>query len=213
MSGLFSVRRTPPAPAAVSSAGPAAAIAGERCEFCGEQIAGEHGHVADLVDHRLLCVCRPCYLLFAPQGAGGGRYRGVGEEVRRVVDPVVTPEAWEALGIPVDLAFLFRQDERLVAFYPGPGGATECELDLGAWSVVTAANPVLATLESDVEAVLLRRHDDRWDVYLVPVDRCYELVGAVRRHWVGLAGGSEVWAVIDAWFTTLAARAREASRG
>lgn len=185
----------------------------ERCDFCGEAIADQHGHVADLVDHRLLCVCRPCYLLFAPRGAGGGRYRGVGEEVRRIADPVLPAEAWGALGIPVDLAFFFRQQGRLLAFYPGPGGATESELDLSAWGALAAANPVLDSLRPDIEAALLRRQDERWQAYLVPVDLCYELVGAVRRHWVGLGGGAEVWAVIDAWFAALDDRAREVARG
>ena len=58
----------------------------ERCEFCAVDVGERHGHVADLQDHRLLCVCRPCYLLFGPRGSGGGRYRGVGEDVRRVED-------------------------------------------------------------------------------------------------------------------------------
>ena len=81
----------------------------ERCEFCAVDIGERHGHVADLQDHRLLCVCRPCYLLFGPRGSGGGRYRGVGEEVRRVDDLAVTDAQWDALKIPVDLVFFFRQ--------------------------------------------------------------------------------------------------------
>lgn len=205
MSGLSALRR-------ISAAPDRPVQTEERCEFCGEAIAERHGHVADLADHRLLCVCRPCYLLFAPRGAGGGRYRGVGEEVRRVVDPVLDAATWEALRIPVELAFFFRQDEQLLAFYPGPGGATESELDLAAWSAIASANPIVGSLQPDIEAVLLRRHDDAWSVYLVPVDLCYELVGAVRRHWVGLGGGAEVWAVIDAWFAALEDRAREVTR-
>ena len=37
--------------------------------------------------------------------SGGGRYRGVGEEVRRVDDLAVTAAQWDALKIPVDLVF------------------------------------------------------------------------------------------------------------
>ena len=33
--------------------------------------------------------------------------------------------------------------EHLLAFYPGPGGATESELDLAAWDDISSANPVL----------------------------------------------------------------------
>ena len=177
----------------------------ERCEFCAADIGERHGHIADLVDHRLLCVCRPCYLLFAPRGAGGGRYRGVGEEVRRVADLVLDDARWDSLRIPVDLVFFFRQSgaDHLLAFYPGPGGATESELDLATWDEISSANPVLDDLEPDVEAVLLRRHDDSYACYLVPIDVCYELVGVVRSRWTGLGGGAEVWREIEAFFAAL----------
>jgi hypothetical protein len=207
MNGLSSLRRIaapkPPPPPQV-----------ERCEFCAVDIGERHGHVADVGQHRLLCVCRPCYLLFAPQGSGGGRYRGVGEEVRRVDDLDVSETQWEALRIPVDLAFFFRQSgvDQLLAFYPGPGGATESLLDLAAWDDLADANPVLTTAEDDVEAVLLRRHAGGFSCYLVPIDRCYELVGVVRSTWTGLGGGPEVWARIEAWFTDLDGRGRPVSR-
>ncbi len=177
----------------------------ERCEFCGTDLGERHGHVADLVDHRLLCACRPCYLVFAPEGAGGARYRGVGERVQRVDELDLSTAQWDGLRVPVDLAFFFRQTsvERLLAFYPGPGGATESELDLSAWSDIEAANPVIGTVAADVEAVLLRRHDGRFSCYVVPIDTCYELVGIVRATWRGLGGGAEVWEQIGAYFAEL----------
>lgn len=182
-----------------------ARAADERCEFCAAAIGERHGHVADLAEHRLLCVCRPCYLLFAPEGAGGGRYRGVGESVRRVIDLRIDAAQWDALRVPVDLVFFFRQTgtDHLLAFYPGPTGATESELDLAAWDGIIAANPVVDTVAADVEAVLLRRHDEGFSCHLVPVDLCYELVGIVRSTWRGLGGGPEVWRDIDAFFTRL----------
>ena len=216
MSGLGSLRR-------IAAPKPAPAPAVERCEFCGVDIGERHGHVADVAQHRLLCVCRPCYLLFAPQGAGGGRYRGVGEDVRRVTDLALSEVQWDGLRIPVDLAFFFRQSLRdasslgssgqagvgqLLAFYPGPGGATESLLDLAAWGDLAAANPVLDRTEEDVEAVLLRRHGGGFSCFLVPIDLCYELVGVVRSSWTGLGGGPEVWARIEEWFAALDARAR-----
>ena len=54
-----------------------------------------------------------------------------------------------------------------------------------------------------MEAVLLRRHDDAYSCYLVPIDVCYELVGVVRSTWTGLGGGPEVWRQIDAFFAAL----------
>lgn len=210
MTGLGSLRRiAQPRPLE-------AVVPDERCEFCAVDIGERHGHVADLQDHRLLCVCRPCYLLFGPRGSGGGRYRGVGEEIRRVVDLQVTDVQWDALKIPVDLVFFFRQRgaEGLLTFYPGPGGATESLLDLTAWGDLVAANPVLDATEEDVEAVLLRRHasGETFSCYLVPIDVCYELVGEVRLSWTGLGGGTEVWQRIGEFFEALDERAEPVSR-
>jgi hypothetical protein len=205
MTGLGALRR-------ISAPKPPPAPQEERCEFCATGIDERHGHVADLHAHRLLCVCRPCFLLFAPVGSGGGRYRGIGEDVRRVTDPDLTDARWDALRIPVDLAFFLRQDDRLLAFYPGPGGATESELDLAAWADIAAANPVLATVEPDVEAVLLRKLGDGFSCHLVPVDVCYELVGVVRLSWTGLGGGAEAWAAIGAFFASLDERSTPVPR-
>jgi hypothetical protein len=207
MTGLGSLRR-------ISTPGPPPPTAEEVCEFCAAGIGERHGHVADVAQHRLLCVCRPCYLLFGPQGAGGGRYRGVGERVSRVDDLALADATWDGLAIPVDVAFFFEQSgaEHLLAFYPGPAGATESLLDLEAWADVVADNPVLATVEPDVEAVLVRRHEGGFSCHLVPIDRCYELVGIVRRSWTGLGGGPEVWRGIDAWFADLDAGAEPVAR-
>ena len=188
----------------------------ERCEFCAADLGERHGHVADVADHKLMCVCRPCYLLFAPQGAGGGRFRAVGEDVKRVADLRLTEAEWDGLRVPVDLVFFLRQTlqdaDRLRAFYPGPGGATESELDLRAWSDISAANPVLDQVAPDVEAVLLRRHDGGFSCYLVPVDVCYALVGVVRSHWTGLGGGPDVWARIADYFDDLDRRGCDVPR-
>jgi hypothetical protein len=185
----------------------------EVCEMCAAVLEPRHGHVADLEARRLLCTCRACSLLFSERGAGG-RYRGLPEQVRVVTDLDLTAAAWESLQVPVEVAFFLRSAAtgELTACYPGPGGATESLLELSAWQEVTAANPVLDTVEPDVEAVLLRRRGGRFDCYLVPIDACYQLVGMARRHWTGFAGGAEVWAHIGAFFTDLEARGRRVDR-
>ena len=55
-------------------------------------------------------------------------------------------ELWAKFQIPIGLAFFFRSERRrrVVALYPSPAGATECELYLEAWEELVAANPVLA---------------------------------------------------------------------
>ena len=60
----------------------------------------------------------------------------------------------------------------------------------------------------DVEALLLRRDDDKTACYLVPIDACYELVGLVKMHWRGFSGGETVWREIDAFFAGLQERSQ-----
>jgi len=183
---------------------------GEQCEMCAVPIGPQHPHIADVPDHRLLCTCRPCYLLFNAEAASRGHYRAVPEEYRFNKDFAMSAAQWEALGIPVNLAFLFHQTDQAkhVAFYPSPGGATESLLDLASWDEVVAADPLLGQLIPDVEAVLLRRLDDGFECYLVPIDSCYELVGIVRQYWEGFAGGEEVWGRIDDFFASVKERCR-----
>jgi hypothetical protein len=182
--------------------------AGERCGLCGEQVAAEHGHVANLGDRRLLCACTACYLLFAGEGAGNGRYRSVPQRYRRLPGFTLSQAQWDSLDIPVDLAFFFHQSalDTYVACYPSPAGATESLLDLSAWADVVAANPALADIAADVEALLLRWRAPDAECYLVPIDTCYELAGLVRAHWVGFNGGVDLWRRIDEFFDRLRRR-------
>lgn len=191
-----------------------AAAPGERCEMCAEPIPAEHAHVVDVRERGLVCACRACYLLFTSQGAAGGRYRAVPERYRTVADFEMTPAQWESLQIPVAVAFFFRNSAlgTTAAFFPSPAGATECLLPLDTWGEIEAANPVLAGLETDVEAALIRtyRDGDRHAVecFVVPIDSCYELVGHLRTLWRGFDGGREVHEAMAAYFARLRDRGR-----
>ena len=186
----------------------------EQCELCAEPIAPEHRHLLDLESRRLLCACRACSILFDRAGAGGGHYRLVPDRSRLVTDLELDDVAWQSFEIPVDMAFFFDSSAagRVVAFYPSPLGATESLLDLDAWQDVLAANPVLAELEPDVEALLVNRARGRREHWLLPVDRCYEVVGLVRTHWKGFGGGEEVWSELNAFFERLRGRAKRVTR-
>ena len=124
------------------------------------------------------------------RGAGGGHYRLVPERRLRLTGFELADAAWEELRIPVDMAFFFHSSaaERVVAFYPGPMGATESLLELSAWEAIEGANPVLAGMEPDVEALLVNRARGARDYWLVPIDDCYGLVGLIRTRWRGLTG-------------------------
>jgi hypothetical protein len=184
--------------------------AGERCDLCAAPVAAEHRHLLHLTDRTLRCACRACAILFDRSTAGGGQYRLVPERYRELHDLAVADDVWERLGIPVGIAFFFHSTPagRVVAFYPSPAGAMESRLDLGAWEAVAAANPGLAGMEPDVEALLVHRARGAREHWLVPVDACYRLVGEVRTHWRGVGGGQAVWDAIAAFFAALRTRVR-----
>jgi hypothetical protein len=183
---------------------------GEHCEMCSEPIPKEHSHVVNVQSRNLMCVCRACYLLFTHQGAAQGRYLAVPERYLYDPDFVLTTDQWEDLQIPVNMAFFFMNSEmeRMAGFYPSPAGATESLLPLGSWENVITANPGFADASPDVEALLLRRADEKTACYLVPIDACYELVGLVKMHWRGFSGGEVVWNAIDGFFANLEERSR-----
>ncbi|WP_156688552.1 DUF5947 family protein [Mycobacterium sp. Marseille-P9652] len=191
---------------------------GERCEMCAEAIADEHQHVVNVSARQLMCVCRACYLLFTDSHAEL-RYRAVPDRYLAFGDFALDRRAWEALQIPVGVAFFFVNSAlgRTVAFYPGPAGATESELDLAAWNAIAGADSRVGLLAEDVEALLVRVPDEAESAapqcFLVPIDACYEFVGRLRMLWRGFDGGQEARRFIDDFFARVAARAVAVSGG
>ncbi len=190
--------------------------------MCAEPIGAEHQHVVNLESRGLMCTCRGCYLLFTAENAEL-RYRAVPDRYLSFPEFTVGARQYDELEIPVGLVFLFRNSVlgRVVAFYPGPAGATESELPLAAWSRIVDANPQLDLLRPDVEALLLMRPElvegpstssGRMTCHLVPIDTCYELVGRLRLLWRGFDGGSEVRQAMDEFFAAVDARSRPARR-
>ncbi len=189
-------------------------VAGERCEMCAKSIGAEHQHVVGLENRSLMCTCRPCYLLFTEQAANM-RYKAVPDRYLSFPDFAFDQGAWDDLQIPVGLTFVFRNsvEDRVVAFYPSPAGATESELSLEAWDRMVSANPQLDLLLPDVEALLIYRDEHgKGDFHcvLVPIDICYELVGTMRMTWRGFDGGSEAHAAMDAFFANVEGHSKPA---
>lgn len=186
----------------------------ERCEMCGEPIGDEHGHVVALANRSLMCTCRGCTLLFAYESAQL-HYVAVPDRYLHFPELELSPGLWDDLQIPVGLVFMFDNSTlgRTVAFYPGPAGATESELPLGAWDDVVSTYPVLGIARPDVEALLLRapaRDRGEIECFLVPIDRCYELIGRLRQGWRGFDGGHEARAYVSDFFADITRRARPA---
>ncbi len=178
--------------------------------MCGTPLHDRHGHVVDLEHRSLGCTCRACFLLFTAAGAAQGRYRSVPDRV--LDDPAhpLSPVDWESLQIPVGTAFFFVNSTlgRVVASYPSPAGATECQLDLSAWERLATDHPLLRAPEADVEGIFVHRDPDGIDMFLIPIDLCYALVGEVRLHWRGLDGGAEVHQAVARFVANLHNRSR-----
>ncbi len=197
---------------------------GERCDMCAAEIADEHSHLVRVDNRSLLCTCRPCYLLFTAGGSGASKYKVVPDRYLSLPGFALSRLQWEEFQIPVSVAFFFANsaEDRVVAFYPSPAGATECLLGLAAWEQMMAANPSVPELEPDVEALLVRvrtagpgrgagvAEDEGPECYVVPIDACYELVGHIRRLWRGFDGGEEAHEAMDAFFARVHDRARPA---
>lgn len=179
--------------------------AAARCELCGRAIGPDHPHLLELTTRALACSCDPCSLLFV--GQGGARYRPVPRAGRVLAAFAITDEQWDRLQTPIGLAFVVPNSTagRVIAHYPSPAGAITSDIPEDAWRDLTAANPVLADLTPDVEALLVNRVRAARDYLRAPIDACYELAGLVRSRWRGLSGGNEVWAEVERFFT----RARE----
>jgi hypothetical protein len=188
----------------------AAAAAPERCDLCGAPLATEHPHLVEPAARRLLCACDACALLF-PHRADT-KYRRVPRRVRTLPEFRLNDAQWDALAIPIGLAFFFHSGPagKVVALYPSPAGPAESLLDLAAWADVERDNPVLKEWEPDTEALLVNRLRDAREYYLAPIDECYKLTGLIRGRWRGLSGGAELWDEIGRFFDALRRRAEVA---
>ena len=185
--------------------------AGERCEMCSEQIAAEHQHVVNIEGRQLLRARRGRYSV-GPDVAAALPDRAVPDRYLTFPEFALGRREWELLQIPVGLAFFFRNSSlgRTVAFYPGPAGATESELDLAMWADIRDADPRVDLLAADTEALIMRVPDDPspLECHLVPIDACYEFVGRLRMLWHGFDGGQQVHEFVDDYFSAIAERSK-----
>jgi hypothetical protein len=178
----------------------------ERCELCSADLAASHQHLVEPASRQIVCACEACAILFS--GESEMKYKRVPRRIRFLQDFRLTDGQWDALTIPIQLAFFFKStpDRRVVALYPSPAGPTESLLPLDSWNDIAQDNPLLREMDADVEALLVNRVRGASEYYVVPIDECYKLVGLIRAHWRGLSGGTEVWKEITQFFNKLKER-------
>jgi len=175
----------------------------ERCDLCSVSIPPVHRHLLELPGRQIQCTCDACALRF--QGVTGGRFKLIPRDPRPIPGMHLSDAEWEGLALPINLAFFFHSTPagKMIALYPGPAGATESLLPLETWTGLAAANPILNTLEPDVEALLVNRVGENRDYLIVPIDACFELAGLIVTHWRGLSGGDVVWEKIAEFFARM----------
>jgi hypothetical protein len=180
----------------------------ERCELCCAALGAEHRHLLAVATGQIVCACDPCALRF--EAVVAGRFKMIPRDGKRLAGFQMSDADWESLALPINLVFIYQSSRanRVVAMYPSPAGATESLLTIGNWSALVVNNPPLRSMQADVEALLIHRVGAAREYFIAPIDRCYELVGLIRKHWRGLSGGSAVWQQIEHYFGALRQRCR-----
>jgi Family of unknown function (DUF5947) len=177
----------------------------EHCDLCGMVIPEDHRHLLALVERRIICSCEACWGM----RSGEGDYRPVGTRTMWLPDLDIPDELWAGFQIPIGLAFFMHSTvtDCVVAMYPSPAGATESELHFESWAQMCRLNPVLGGLDSDIEGLIVNRLSDPPVYAIAPIDRCYELTGAIKATWEGISGGTGVDHAVTRFFADLRARA------
>jgi hypothetical protein len=187
-----------------------AAARESQCELCGTTIPQRHRHFIEPDAQRLVCSCDDCRRVETFRIPP--RLRAVPERVTKLSDFAVTDAQWDAMLIPVGIAFFYKRssDGRIATYYPGPAGAMESTLAPELWRSLESEYPQIAGLEPDVEALLVNRVDQARAHYCVPIDRCYALIGLMRAHWRGFTGGPGMRTAVAEFFADLESLARAA---
>lgn len=177
----------------------------ERCELCGLALEPVHPHLLDRSRRAAVCACPACAILFADRQ--DAKFLRIPVDVRAVRDLSLNDMQWEALSIPISLAFFLRGAEgTMQAMYPSPAGPIESSLPLDPLPDFLA-NTAVANMMPEVEALLVSRVQGEEAALLVPIDECFRLTGLIRKKWRGLSGGTEVWISIREFFAGLRRRA------
>jgi hypothetical protein len=196
-----------PSLARLAARAPGPAV-GERCDLCTLPLEPAHPHVLELATRTVSCVCRAGAVLFRHAEAHA-RFRTVPDRIRAEPAFALSRDRWAAIGVPVGLAFYVRDDDGAARIsYPGPAGVVDGELDAEAWQEIAAATPLVADLEPEVEALLLRAVPgaERLWCHLVPITAAYELVALLRQSWRGFTGGPDADRALDDFFSDLTRR-------
>jgi hypothetical protein len=178
----------------------------EHCDLCDLPIPTKHRHLLHLDERRILCVCATCWAL----RSGDAEFRPAGNRTVWLEDFNLPDELWSGFQVPIGLCFFFFSGSvrKIIGLYPSPAGATETELYLDAWDELKQLNPILDTLEVDIEALIINRLVDPPQYAIAPIDQAYELVGLIKANWEGISGGPKLAEAVESFFESLKAADR-----
>src|SRR4051794_11855407 len=77
----------------------------ERCELCGNPLPTTHQHLIELANHRMVCSCDACAILFSDKNTK--KFRRIPRRIQPLPDFQLTDEQWETLHLPINLAFFY----------------------------------------------------------------------------------------------------------
>ncbi|CAN5444073.1 DUF5947 family protein [soil metagenome] len=176
--------------------------------MCGKPIPADHRHLLHLEERRIICTCESCLAM----RAGDRELRPTGTRFVWLEDFDLPDEDWATFSIPIGLAFFMHSTvtKKLTALYPSPAGATESELELDTWVRLTKMNPILGTMEADIEALIVNRMTTPHEHVIAPIDECYRLVGMIKMSWEGISGGVGPEQAIAKFFAEMRERAQGA---
>jgi len=176
----------------------------EHCDLCSTSIPVDHRHMLNIEERRIVCTCESCWAL----RSGDAEYRPVGSRTVWLPDLHMPDDVWAGFQIPIGLAFFMYSttSECVVAMYPSPAGATESELHFDTWNRLIELNPGLK-IDPDIEGLIANRMVDPPVYAIAPIDRCYELTGAIKANWSGISGGTGVDEAVAKFFEDLEKKA------
>jgi hypothetical protein len=171
----------------------------ERCELCGSELSENHAHLLDRSSKQIACSCGACAILFC--GQENAKFLRIPQRILKLETFRFTALEWDAMMLPINLAFFLRQsDEKVAVLYPSPAGVMESLIELPRWNELFIGHPCLCQVQPEVEALLVNRIGDQNAYFIIPIDAAYRLVGLIRTRWRGLSGGSDVWKAIADFF-------------
>src|SRR6185437_8224479 len=114
----------------------------ECCELCSVGLSPVHPRLIEVAQRKIVCACDACAILFSGQGV---KFKRVPRRVRSLPGFQLTDAEWNGLMVPINMVFFFKSslENRVIALYPSPAGATESLLALESWNEIVARNPVL----------------------------------------------------------------------